>query len=652
MSVIMATFHQLHHLLEQSLREFQAESNGITSAQEQELSAALQRLKGHLQSILDSPTESLSPEDSLLTSESPSGNLASILSSDPAQLHFLTSSDGIVLMANQAVCEVLGIDLASMGHVSLAAWVSAEEWRIIRNQLRAPEAPPASLNWVVTLGQSGLSPQKFHCVVTPLLNESREVTAWHWGLCLEVPNPSPHPFSGLVQNLEAQLLSGQSMDMCLHRICEGLVQTFGFPFVWMATLRRDHGIRLRAHAVKSGWDWEAHGLPWWSDISKQEGLRQDSCPTDVTQLSCQETFLGGLTWHPAGFQLQEALCLPLARQGDLSSILVVCSGMGKTFDSTVTEWLRTLSFQIDRLMAKGIELEQLRLRSAVVGSVNDPMCVTDLHGRLEWVNEAYSTLLGVSPHQLLGSLLSSFPSGQLQKLRPQLDTTNKDMCHLKTEIMVKGKTGESLVLEQGLTPLLNEQGQLTHFVAIFHDVTDRKVSELQMKYQAYHDPLTDLPNRIMFQDRLEQALAHSRRNGTLMALFFLDLDNFKPINDEYGHPAGDRVLRVVAKRLMTCVRSTDTVSRLSGDEFTVILQGLDRIQDIRQVAQKILECLSPPVRLGGQDIPIQISMGIAVSPKDSSDPQRLLEIADQAMYRAKEYSGHSWYFATSEWNVE
>ena len=173
-----------------------------------------------------------------------------------------------------------------------------------------------------------------------------------------------------------------------------------------------------------------------------------------------------------------------------------------------------------------------------------------------------------------------------------------------------------------------------------------------MKHQAYHDPLTDLPNRIMFEDRLEQALAQARRNGTLLAVFFLDLDNFKAINDYHGHQTGDRVLRVVAKRLATCVRSTDTVARLCGDEFTLILQGLDRISDIRQVAQKVLECLTPPLRLGGKDIPIQISIGIAVYPKDSTEPHQLLEIADQAMYRAKNSGGQCWYFATSEWNAE
>jgi diguanylate cyclase (GGDEF)-like protein len=175
---------------------------------------------------------------------------------------------------------------------------------------------------------------------------------------------------------------------------------------------------------------------------------------------------------------------------------------------------------------------------------------------------------------------------------------------------------------------------------------------MQMKHQACHDALTDLPNRVMFEDRLQLALAQARRDGTLLALLFLDLDNFKTINDQYGHQMGDRLLRVVAKRLVTCVRTTDTVSRLSGDEFTIILQGLDRIQDIRQVAQKIVDCLIAPIHFSGKDISVQTSIGIAVSPKDSTDPHDLLAIADQAMYRAKDFGGQRWYFATQEWNFE
>jgi diguanylate cyclase (GGDEF)-like protein/PAS domain S-box-containing protein len=398
-------------------------------------------------------------------------------------------------------------------------------------------------------------------------------------------------------------------------------------------------------------DWDAQGPLWWALISRQDELAQACVASEGSLVSRDTPHTGEFSWFPSAFHLQEAYCLPM-RQGDLSGLLVVCSTMAKAFEPSIQGWLEALGRQIESVMARGMEMEQLRLHSAVIGSVHDAVCVTDLQGRLEWVNQAFSKVLGKTPCQVLGSPLRSFPHAQLQEAWPMLACTTPEVCCVKTEVMEKGSNGESLVLEQVLTPLVDAQGKTTHFIVILHDVTARAVSEMQMKHQAYHDVLTDLPNRIMFEDRLQQALAQARRDGTLLALLFLDLDNFKSINDQYGHQMGDRLLRVVAKRLVTCVRTTDTVSRLSGDEFTIILQGLDRIQDIRQVAQKIVDCLTPPISLGGQDIPVQTSIGIAVSPKDSTDPQRLLAIADRAMYQAKNFGGQRWYFATPEWNIE
>jgi diguanylate cyclase (GGDEF)-like protein len=177
------------------------------------------------------------------------------------------------------------------------------------------------------------------------------------------------------------------------------------------------------------------------------------------------------------------------------------------------------------------------------------------------------------------------------------------------------------------------------------------MAQRQTRNKARIDSLTCALNRTAIIETIKSQTSKTHQEMRYV-LALIDLDNFKAINDQYGHQMGDRLLRVVAKRLVACVRTTDTVSRLSGDEFTIILQGLDRIQDIRQVAQKILDCLIAPIHLHGQNVPVQISIGIAVSPKDSTDPGCLLAIADQAMYRAKDFGGQRWYFATPEWNLE
>ncbi|WNM59764.1 diguanylate cyclase domain-containing protein [Candidatus Nitrospira allomarina] len=648
----MATFERLHHLLEQSLRDFQAESSDLSDTQEQELTQALHRLKGRLTQILSTTSEP-PPLANLLSVRDQTVSLpARITLPEPSQIHFVTSCDGTILMANEVGSHILGMDLAEIGQVSIADYVAHEEWKILRGHLCAIDATPKILNRVLTILPTGRPSQKILCVVVPMLDQSQKVVAWHWGLTPEAESSSVQPFIQLVKSLESQLIAGQSVDMCLTQICDGLVRIFGFAFVWLTTMGKGCAPQLRAHAMTGEFDWETQGTLWWSQVSQQGELIQACEGSEISLLSpcCPST--SPMAWSPPGFRCHQTWGVPLALDEDCFGMLVVCSEGPQPVDPTVLGWLQVLGCEIERLMARGRQLDLWRLQSVAMGSVFDPVCVTDAQGRLEWGNDAYAALRGSSIQSLLGSPLNSFPHEELQDRMSLSDPSAQEFSYLKTEVMQTGSNGQSLVFEQVVTPLLNDQGDPIHFVVMLHDVTARKTQELLMKHHAYYDPLTDLPNRIMFKDRLEQSLAQARRNGTLLALFFLDLDNFKTINDYHGHQTGDRVLRIVAERLATCVRSTDTVARLCGDEFTVILQGLEHIQDIRQVALKILECLIPPIRLGKEKIPIQISIGISVYPKDSTDPHRLVEIADQAMYRAKERGGQCWYFATPEWNDE
>ena len=648
----MASFDQLHQLLEQSLRDMKTDSREVDAGQEQELSEALHRLSGRLNDIL---TESTTTSETQVSVDVPSPGEGGVASSRlPIQesVHLVTSCEGIVVMANDLVCDFLGLDLATLGTVSLSQWIPKKEWKVIQHRLRGTDSLPEPMKWVVSFHsvQGGL--HQVSCMVTPMLDHTRKVTGWHWGLQWETERIVPSPFPQLVQSLEAQILAGQSVEICLTQICEGLVHTFGFPFVWVASTQNQQSLALQAYAVNPELDWEAYKSRWWERIIQHEEVLEACHTASLAPVHMTKPAHDGMPWFPEGFHLQEALRVPLHLQGACAGMMVVCSSTSNVFDASVKSWLRALGHQIEGLMASAFEMEQLRLKSAAIGSVNYAVCVTDPRGRLEWVNEAYSELVGVSTSELLGGILPSFPHEHLPSSTNSSFGSCKPVGVLKTEIVEEREEQDDLVLEQVLTPLLNEEGSPTHYVAILHDVTARKATERQMTYQAYHDPLTDLPNRVMFDDRLQQALAHARRQGSLLALLFLDLDNFKAINDQHGHPTGDRLLRVVAKRLQSCVRSTDTVSRLSGDEFAIILQDLEHIPDIRQVSQKILDSLKTPVRLGGHDLCVQSSIGISVYPKDSVDGSRLIEIADQAMYSAKESGGQCWHFATSEWNFE
>ena len=183
-------------------------------------------------------------------------------------------------------------------------------------------------------------------------------------------------------------------------------------------------------------------------------------------------------------------------------------------------------------------------------------------------------------------------------------------------------------------------GRVTHFVAIHQDMAVRKDMEARIFHLAHHDSLTGLPNRTLFYDRLTQALAQARRHGRGVGVLFVDLDHFKAINDSLGHETGDAFLKIVADRLLRCVRATDTVARLSGDEFTVILQDVDCGQNAEHVARNILKAVMQPAMFGQQRLHVTASVGIAMYPFNATDPDVLLAQADRAMYRAKKQGGH------------
>jgi diguanylate cyclase len=181
---------------------------------------------------------------------------------------------------------------------------------------------------------------------------------------------------------------------------------------------------------------------------------------------------------------------------------------------------------------------------------------------------------------------------------------------------------------------------------------DRKEAELKLARLAHYDPLTNVPNRILFRDRLQRAVERARRGQQTVALFFIDLDGFKQINDTLGHEAGDVLIRTVAERLSGCMRKSDSVARIGGDEFTVILEDIDTTADIVNVARKVIEVVSRPVSFDGQQLFVGCSIGIAVYPEGGEDGETLLKNADMAMYQAKGLRGSAYRFYTEKMNVE
>lgn len=288
--------------------------------------------------------------------------------------------------------------------------------------------------------------------------------------------------------------------------------------------------------------------------------------------------------------------------------------------------------------------QQTRVFDAILSSTPDLSFTFDLDGRFTYANQAFLDLVGLPLHALLQKNYQDlgFPHGEEKDRQVQLVVQSRQ--HVRGELRFTLPSGREDVYEYIFVPVLGEDGSVEAIAGTSRDITDRKAEELRNWRQANFDPLTGLPNRCLFRDRLAHEVRHACRSGAPVALLFVDLDQFKAANDKYGHDAGDLLLQYAAARLRACVRETDTVARLGGDEFTIIVQDLGENGHVENVASKILEQMKKPFHIKQHDISISASIGVALAPGDADAPDALMEHADHAMYASKEAGGNRFSF--------
>ena len=272
-------------------------------------------------------------------------------------------------------------------------------------------------------------------------------------------------------------------------------------------------------------------------------------------------------------------------------------------------------------------------------------------GRLLDVNDAYCSLFGYTRDQLVGH--SMLELGLLADLDARAAIAHRFRTERRLrdyELQVRLRSGETRSVLVS-AEMMDYMGEPRGLVTI-NDITDRKRYEARIEYMANHDELTGLPNRALIRDRISQALAQARRAGAQLAVMFLDLDRFKVINDGYGHPFGDALLKEAARRLKSLMREGDTVARFGGDEFLVLLPNLRRSADAYVVAQKILDSFEAPVTLDGNEAHVNTSIGVALFPQDGHDVDALITNADVAMYRSKDLGGGVYQFFNADMSRE
>ncbi len=297
--------------------------------------------------------------------------------------------------------------------------------------------------------------------------------------------------------------------------------------------------------------------------------------------------------------------------------------------------------------------EELIFASKVFEQSIEGIIVTDSAGTILQVNKAFTSITGYSLEEVLGQkprILRSnrhsteFYAAMWQQLSGE--------GHWSGEIWNRRKNGEIYPQWLTINAVFNPRGRITHYVAIFHDITELKRQQEALEHQAQHDALTGLPNRILLNDRLQEALKRMGRDRKRVALLFLDLDNFKNINDGFGHTAGDNLLVEFSQRLQAQLRVGDTLARQGGDEFLILLHDVENVKDVSTVAQRLLGCLQEPFFYEEVEYFVTASLGITIAPEDGKYAEILIKNADMAMYRAKDLGRNNFQFFTPELDVQ
>lgn len=290
----------------------------------------------------------------------------------------------------------------------------------------------------------------------------------------------------------------------------------------------------------------------------------------------------------------------------------------------------------DVTAARSVE-EQLKLAARLFDGSNQAMLITDAEARIIAVNYAFTQLTGYAKEEVVGQNPRIMQSGRHDAaFYQQMWATIKQEGHWRGDVWDRHKSGRLYPKFLSISALKNERGQITNYAGIFYEISERKAFEEKLDFLAHYDMLTGLPNRCLLLDRLKLATELVAREGVRMGVLYLDLDGFKSINDTLGHDAGDALLKMAAQRMKGCVRAVDTVARIGGDEFVIIVPDIRHIEDVAGIARKVLAALSQPYELNGAPVIAKPSIGISVYPDDHIDGAVLLKHADAAMYEVKQ----------------
>jgi len=320
------------------------------------------------------------------------------------------------------------------------------------------------------------------------------------------------------------------------------------------------------------------------------------------------------------------------------------SGWMKVLIETILSMYDTLSSRTLELMREIHERkkaeEKLKLAASVYENTLEAIFIADNRGNIIEINPAFSKYTGYGRDEVIGKNLRAFKAGLEGDSGDHIWKSVAETGHWSGEIHNRSKDGELNPEWLTISAIRNDEGKIDHYVGLFSNITQLVERQHELEHFAHYDPLTGLPNRLLLSDRLDRAVIKVEREGGCFAACYLDLDNFKAVNDRLGHTAGDTLLKEVAERLRNILRAQDTLARIGGDEFVLLITGIEKPEESRALLQRVLAEVARPVLLGNEEASVSVSIGVDFYFPGDEEPHLILHQADQAMYRIKQ-SGKS-----------
>jgi len=457
----------------------------------------------------------------------------------------------------------------------------------------------------------------------------------------------------LIRTAEKMVITADfSVVSILEFVTRELLEITDLPLVWVKICKDNEG-QVLSHAGEVS-EFLFENSRTWS------GLHSDDSPVIAAVQSHQLLRVTAGSEIPIEWKtrldhddIKDSVFLPFyLAGGETHAVIGLHAQYDNTFDNEFQQLMSDFAEGLRLICQIAEDQNLMRLHRAAVEKTANAIMITDHYGTIEWVNDAFSKQTLFHAEEVIGkkpNILSSNTEESMDHLESMWATIRAGKVWTG-EIVNRRKDGGFISVYQTITPLRDDLGDISHFVSVSEDVTERKENEKRIAFMATHDDLTSLPNRSLLNDRLQHAIAHAKRHQSRMAVLFIDIDHFKYINDSLGHQIGDDLLKILSVRLTSVLREEDTIARFGGDEFVIVLPEVSKNSDTNDIACNLLNSIKQPYFIGDHELMITGSIGISIYPNDADNADDLIQHADSAMYIAKEHGRNNCQFYTPEIN--